>query len=578
MRSSRLFSRRSLWILASWAVDAAYCERACSSESERCATAPSPAPPEPVRRDRRVGKSRNCRHQGEADTRENIRRLPQPTNDKPLVRGRTGAPGGAGTSRRQEASRLFGRASTGTAEIVAKHTQFCASWCIPSRTWYGPAPCLGRHKRRVGAFPFAAIALVVLAAPALGLAGSSPVCLVAARAERAAGVPVARRPSSSCIRSTSDSSRPDARRRARPAGGLAARRAREPRAAAPDRPPRRPARAARGSQPGSACSTSRATSSRSRSLRREEPRRRDLEPRQPEPDDRPGRGRAEPARGRPQAALDRSGQHPRSGRRQSRLLPQRRARPRSRSRKPARRGLVPCVARDEAPAERQPDLGVRSRGAGGAGPDAGALSACRRAGAPGAGPAQTPRRPLAEGGRTITVTATGYSLPGSTATGLPVGWGVAAVDPAVIPLGTHMTSRATALPSRPTPVARSSARPSTLVPDDRPGERLGSSHVTIVLRSRALSLSSHDPGRPRLERPRDKPRSADPARAARGRPRSVPHGAPQPARRAGGPGRRRVRQRQRGVARPSGSSRPTSSSWTSTCRASAASRRRGRSR
>jgi 3D (Asp-Asp-Asp) domain-containing protein len=41
-------------------------------------------------------------------------------------------------------------------------------------------------------------------------------------------------------------------------------------------------------------------------------------------------------------------------------------------------------------------------------------------------------------GRTITVTATGYSLGGSTATGLPVGWGVAAVDPSVIPLGTHM--------------------------------------------------------------------------------------------------------------------------------------------
>ena len=40
--------------------------------------------------------------------------------------------------------------------------------------------------------------------------------------------------------------------------------------------------------------------------------------------------------------------------------------------------------------------------------------------------------------RTITVVATGYSLPGSTSTGLPVGWGVAAVDPSVIPLGTHM--------------------------------------------------------------------------------------------------------------------------------------------
>lgn len=41
-------------------------------------------------------------------------------------------------------------------------------------------------------------------------------------------------------------------------------------------------------------------------------------------------------------------------------------------------------------------------------------------------------------GRTITVTATAYSMPGHTATGLPVGWGVVAVDPNVIPLGSHM--------------------------------------------------------------------------------------------------------------------------------------------
>jgi 3D (Asp-Asp-Asp) domain-containing protein/peptidoglycan hydrolase CwlO-like protein len=44
---------------------------------------------------------------------------------------------------------------------------------------------------------------------------------------------------------------------------------------------------------------------------------------------------------------------------------------------------------------------------------------------------------LSGGGRTLTVVATAYDLPGHTATGLPVGWGVAAVDPSVIPLGTH---------------------------------------------------------------------------------------------------------------------------------------------
>ncbi|MGZ4291463.1 MAG: 3D domain-containing protein [Gaiellaceae bacterium] len=42
-------------------------------------------------------------------------------------------------------------------------------------------------------------------------------------------------------------------------------------------------------------------------------------------------------------------------------------------------------------------------------------------------------------GRAITVSATGYALGGRTSTGLTVGWGVAAVDPSVIPLDTHMT-------------------------------------------------------------------------------------------------------------------------------------------
>jgi cystine transport system substrate-binding protein len=45
----------------------------------------------------------------------------------------------------------------------------------------------------------------------------------------------------------------------------------------------------------------------------------------------------------------------------------------------------------------------------------------------------------AAGGRTIVVASTGYSLPGHTATGMPVGWGVVAVDPSVIPLGTRLT-------------------------------------------------------------------------------------------------------------------------------------------
>jgi 3D (Asp-Asp-Asp) domain-containing protein len=45
----------------------------------------------------------------------------------------------------------------------------------------------------------------------------------------------------------------------------------------------------------------------------------------------------------------------------------------------------------------------------------------------------------APGTNSLTVTATGYSLTGTTATGVAVGYGIVAVDPAVIPLGTHMT-------------------------------------------------------------------------------------------------------------------------------------------
>ena len=45
----------------------------------------------------------------------------------------------------------------------------------------------------------------------------------------------------------------------------------------------------------------------------------------------------------------------------------------------------------------------------------------------------------AAGDRMLTVSSTGYSLPGHASTGIPVGWGVIAVDPSVIPLGTRIT-------------------------------------------------------------------------------------------------------------------------------------------
>jgi 3D (Asp-Asp-Asp) domain-containing protein len=53
--------------------------------------------------------------------------------------------------------------------------------------------------------------------------------------------------------------------------------------------------------------------------------------------------------------------------------------------------------------------------------------------------AVTPAPPATmAGARTLTVVSTGYDLTGHTATGLPVGWGIAAVDPSVIPLGTRV--------------------------------------------------------------------------------------------------------------------------------------------
>ena len=52
--------------------------------------------------------------------------------------------------------------------------------------------------------------------------------------------------------------------------------------------------------------------------------------------------------------------------------------------------------------------------------------------------APPPTGPPAPGSR-MTVSSTGYCLRGRTSTGIPTGWGVVAVDPAVIPLGTRMT-------------------------------------------------------------------------------------------------------------------------------------------
>ena len=67
-------------------------------------------------------------------------------------------------------------------------------------------------------------------------------------------------------------------------------------------------------------------------------------------------------------------------------------------------------------------------------------AAVRQAATPAVSPVGVPPPPEpVVTGNTMTVVATGYSLTGRTATGAPVGWGVVAVDPSVIPLGTSMT-------------------------------------------------------------------------------------------------------------------------------------------
>lgn len=55
-------------------------------------------------------------------------------------------------------------------------------------------------------------------------------------------------------------------------------------------------------------------------------------------------------------------------------------------------------------------------------------------------PAASSAPPAQAGGTsTLVVTATAYSSSGRTASGLPTGWGIVAVDPSVIPLGTRLT-------------------------------------------------------------------------------------------------------------------------------------------
>ena len=175
---------------------------------------------------------------------------------------------------------------------MAKHTQFSASGCVPSRNLVRSRSVLGQAQTpRRRSLPFAAIALVVLAAPALGLAGSSQ----SASSLRAQNAQLESRSRSAVLELYSLDQRL-AGTQARyaqlegDATSLQAQRADLTRALI-DRPARQPHRPASARGPAAADVRAGRRRAARDHLRFEEPRRGALEPRQPEPDDRPERGR-----------------------------------------------------------------------------------------------------------------------------------------------------------------------------------------------------------------------------------------------------------------------------------------------
>jgi 3D (Asp-Asp-Asp) domain-containing protein len=97
-------------------------------------------------------------------------------------------------------------------------------------------------------------------------------------------------------------------------------------------------------------------------------------------------------------------------------------------------------------------------------------------------PVAPPPPPATGAGRSLTVVATAYAQHGSTATGLPTGPGIVAVDPTVIPFGTHMT-----IPGYGEGVAADTgsaivgARIDVWVPTEAQAEEWGVKTVTIFL-------------------------------------------------------------------------------------------------
>ena len=99
-----------------------------------------------------------------------------------------------------------------------------------------------------------------------------------------------------------------------------------------------------------------------------------------------------------------------------------------------RRGAAPPTGSERGADRRHPNTGR--------GPLRPVRQRCRRPRLPPSKPPSPARRLRSERSppdARITVSSTGYALRGHTATGIPTGPGVVAVDPAVIPLGTRLT-------------------------------------------------------------------------------------------------------------------------------------------
>ena len=132
---------------------------------------------------------------------------------------------------------------------------------------------------------------------------------------------------------------------------------------------------------------------------------------------------------------------------------------------------------------------------------------------------------------------TGYALRGRTASGLPTGWGIVAVDPSVIPLGTRMT-----IPGYGEGVAADTggavhgATIDLWFPSRRPGAGVGPQDRDD--HAPRLDCPQHDAGGHDAAAGTDRASARLAQGRDRGRPRPLSHGPAQPARGAGGPGRR----------------------------------------